>query len=263
MAGFRTSGVVRCLLVGFERTSASAPALSQQPGAWPHLLERCDMANGTCSRCEGTTNVVARGLCSRCYANESRHGRLDRWPKLQRKRRSTVTCSIEGCDNPLRSRGWCATHWDRWRVHGDPRAHIPIRTKGRSESERFWCKVDVGHPAGCWEWAAGTNRHGYGIFDGTQEKLAHRWAYAHLMGSIPDGLTLDHLCRNPPCVNPDHLEPVTQAENTRRGFGVARRAGERTHCPQGHPYSGSNLYITPSTGARICRACSSSRTKIA
>jgi hypothetical protein len=86
---------------------------------------------------------------------------------------------------------------------------------------------------------------------------AHRVAYEALIGPIPDGLQLDHLCRNRACVNPLHTEPVTQIENIRRGeAGVPSGSQQRakTHCPQGHPYSQGNTYIRKN-GHRMCRTC--------
>lgn len=121
-------------------------------------------------------------------------------------------------------------------------------------AERFWSKVDA--EGDCWEWTAGKCR-GYGLFRvQRQNVLAHRWAWEYLVGPIPEGLHIDHLCRNPPCVNPDHLEPVTQAENTRRGAaGIWARS--KTHCPQGHPYTGENLVIERHAErvGRACREC--------
>lgn len=130
------------------------------------------------------------------------------------------------------------------------------------EPERFWPKVDLSGP-GCWLWTAGTNRDGYGSFrvgsqsDGTRRHvLAHRWAYEHLVGPIPEGLTIDHLCRVRHCVNPDHLEPVSHAENTRRGES-GRNQRIKTHCPQGHPYDEENTYMW--NDHRYCRACQRAR----
>lgn len=86
-----------------------------------------------------------------------------------------------------------------------------------SDWDRFWARVEIGV---CWTWIGSTDR-GYGVF-GAQGRYfrAHRWAWEALVGPIPEGLHLDHLCRNPSCVNPDHLEPVTQAENIRRGHAA-------------------------------------------
>ena len=92
--------------------------------------------------------------------------------------------------------------------------------------DRFWAKVDVGHPLGCWVWTAAIAANGYGrftLYTGFTV-LSHRLAYMLLVGVIDRGLTLDHLCRNRACVNPDHLEPVTRGENVRRGLAGHRMA---------------------------------------
>jgi hypothetical protein len=118
---------------------------------------------------------------------------------------------------------------------------------------RFWPKVDK--TDGCWLWTAATNEFGYGIFriDGRNVR-AHRWAYEDLVGPIPKGLVLDHLCRTPACVRPDHLEPVTQKVNSERGAPGGRVwRSLKTHCPAGHPYEGDNLYVYD--GKRFCKAC--------
>jgi len=119
---------------------------------------------------------------------------------------------------------------------------------------RFWSKVKKGAPDDCWIWQASGAR-GYGLFwNGTRQTAAHRFAYESVKGPIPPGLVLDHLCRNPPCVNPAHLEAVTDRVNLLRGDTIPARHAAKTHCPQGHPYSGENLYVGP-TGRRGCRIC--------
>lgn len=121
---------------------------------------------------------------------------------------------------------------------------------------RFWSKVD--HSSGCWIWTASLNNQGYAMFGvNGRMRTAHRYAYEVLVGAVPSGLELDHLCRNRACVNPDHLEPVTRTVNVRRGLAPAVAATRHlavTHCPQGHPYDAANTYIRKS-GARQCRAC--------
>lgn len=89
--------------------------------------------------------------------------------------------------------------------------------------------------------------------------LAHRWAYELVVGPIPVGLTIDHLCRNPACVRPSHLEVVTMLENNLRApTSVTAINSAKTHCPKGHPYDESNTYLMPS-GGRDCRTCINER----
>lgn len=107
----------------------------------------------------------------------------------------------------------------------------------------------------CWLWIGSRNRRGgYGRFR-LREKLwvAHRVAYEAFCGPIPEGLTLDHLCRCTRCVNPTHLEPVTVAENIRRGT-QGWNMSVRTHCPRGHTYDETNTRMDK-RGSRHCRAC--------
>jgi hypothetical protein len=135
----------------------------------------------------------------------------------------------------------------------------PVRM---TDAERFWSKVNA--DGVCWEWGGKTDRKGYGQFvvslgkrGATKSTGAHRWAYELLVGPIPEGLVLDHLCKNPRCVCPEHCEPVTQLINVHRGGAGARNAA-KTHCPQGHPYEGHNLIRRDngrSSGNRSCRKC--------
>src|SRR5690606_1755711 len=116
---------------------------------------------------------------------------------------------------------------------------------------RFWSKVEVNPDTGCWEWRAAKNPKGYGQFywEGAM-RLPHKVAYTAMVGPVNTGESIDHLCRVRHCCNPEHLESVAHLINVRRGRGP----GSRTHCPQGHPYSGENLHIQ-SNGARRCLTC--------
>lgn len=129
--------------------------------------------------------------------------------------------------------------------------------------ERFWAKVAPEPNTGCWLWTASVDGGGYGkIVEHGVLKGAHRVSYELNVGTIPEGLDLDHLCRVRSCVNPDHLEPVTRSENCRRGFsGQAAAQIERakTHCPQGHLYEGENVRVFG--GSRYCVACDRARMK--
>ena len=119
--------------------------------------------------------------------------------------------------------------------------------------DRFLAKIArVPTFMGWWVWA-GWDDDGYGRFRvGEQRVYAHRWAYERWVGPIPDGLHLDHLCRNKRCANPLHLEPVEFRENIRRGNNPGRKVSRR--CVRGHPFAGDNLYVSP-RGTRGCRAC--------
>ena len=133
----------------------------------------------------------------------------------------------------------------------------------RPGGKRHWIdrtadKFTVGD--GCWEWT-GARSNGYGNVEVANRKRrgAHRVIYELLVGAVPDGLELDHLCRNRGCVRPDHLEPVTASENNRRGINVlARKWASRTHCEHGHEYTPENTHIG-TRGQRICRACERER----
>lgn len=130
----------------------------------------------------------------------------------------------------------------------------------------FWAHVDVAGPyceqlrSKCWLWTGGTNgAAGYGQMHVGQEHggwrmLAHRFSYENTYGPIPPGLTIDHLCFNPRCVAPHHLEAVSLRTNILRGNGFAAIHARKTCCPQGHEYTPDNTRISVK-GSRICRAC--------
>ena len=122
--------------------------------------------------------------------------------------------------------------------------------------DRFWAKVEVGD---CWQWTASTTGGGYGQFfpgDGRRWR-AHRWLWTQLVGPLPEGLEADHMCRNPRCVNPDHIRIVTKAENLLARPSI-QAAKAKTHCKSGHVFTEENTYIT-SEGRRQCRTCNRNR----
>lgn len=120
--------------------------------------------------------------------------------------------------------------------------------------QRFLTKIEVSD--GCWLWTAYTNKDGYACtkWQG-KSALTHRVIYELAFGPVPEGLTLDHLCRRRNCVNPNHLEAVKHSVNLARGdgFDVGNAQRSRTHCPSGHPYDEANTYLH--RGKRSCKAC--------
>lgn len=115
--------------------------------------------------------------------------------------------------------------------------------KNVPEYVKFWSKVDkhVAYP--CWIWLAKQHRQ-YGVFK--EGIAAHRWAWEERNGKIPPGLVIDHLCNNPPCVNPAHMRVTTHKENRARVTKI-------THCKNGHEFTPENTY--QARGQRVCRAC--------
>ena len=148
---------------------------------------------------------------------------------------------LRGCSHPVgSSHEGAATMIDLFATRGGGGTYLPI--------------ADLIDASGdCWEWTGTIQVQGYGIVMYERRRwLVHRLVWEALVGPIPVGLDLDHLCRYKPCCNPDHLEPVTRKENVRRG--AINQNVRKTHCDHGHPLSGTNLYRPPS-GRRSCRTC--------
>lgn len=184
---------------------------------------------------------------------------------------------------PTVIRSWCAAGYlSHTRTAGNTRrfddsvirrliecgqAPHPDRLRCYPLIRRLWANTTPSAD-GCWLYGS-LNANGYGqISDnsrGRRTRLAHRLMYELVIGAVPEGLQLDHLCRNRACVNPWHLEPVTCRENLRRGVGWSGRNARKTHCVHGHPLAGDNLtvvaYVTaggPQQG-RECKRCHADR----
>lgn len=138
-------------------------------------------------------------------------------------------------------------------------AELPINLTP-TQIDTFWLSVEEG-PNGCWEWVSPNRvKFGYGRFHlaGVQV-MAHRVSWTILRGPIPQNQTLDHLCRNPRCVNPDHLEIVSNKENILRGNSPTAMNARKTHCKQGHEFTPENTrWYTKNNGkyhGRRCKEC--------
>lgn len=170
---------------------------------------------------------------------------------------SDRTCTFEGCERKLHSRGWCSAHYMQ------NRRGQPLRPVYDPDDPYLRIMAKVHKTDWCWHWTANRATNGYGrVSVRGKSAAAHRAVYELYVGSIPDGLELDHLCRNRACVNPDHLEPVTHRENTLRGNTITAIAARTTHCPAGHALVDGNL--VPSSlkqGRRDCLTCSRERAR--
>lgn len=155
------------------------------------------------------------------------------------------TCSVADCDGLRVGRELCNKHYIRWQKYGNTDERI---------APPFYLPDDNG----CWIWQRELDTKGYGMrrVPPKHKKVqrAHRWVYEQHRGPISNGLELDHLCRVPACVNPDHLEPVTHRENVRRGSAPSAVAARTNRCIRGHEFTAENEYRNPN-GKRSCRTC--------
>ena len=170
---------------------------------------------------------------------------------------TSATCSVDGCVGRASSRDMCQKHYTRFVRHGDPTTVRPTADFRRA----MWWRISEEPISGCWLWTGPINRYGYGVACVSGRRMsAHRAVYEILRGAIPDGLTIDHLCRVTSCVNPWHMEAVPQGVNTLRGNTVSGVNSRKTHCLRGHPFDEQNTRRTRD-GYRSCRACLRGRSR--
>ena len=130
-------------------------------------------------------------------------------------------CSVESCERKTYARGWCKSHYERWRKHGDPLAGRKLRAYYMDPEGAFLARTEpiVGEPAHI-IWTGATNSKGYGSLTVNGRKmLAHRYAWQRVNGPIPDGMVVDHTCHTPACVLPDHLRLASPAQNAQNLSG--------------------------------------------
>jgi hypothetical protein len=192
------------------------------------LVEGCDRPYHT------------RRVCFAHYVQARSEGRLASF---------TVDCSIDQCDLPRHAQGLCRSHYMKeWRLGNDLyRPLAPVE-------DRFWTYVHIIHPFGCWWWTGATANRGYSSFryEGRSQP-AHRVAWKLLVGPIPDGMELDHRCRNVLCVNPDHMRVVTHKVNSLAGYAPPAMNARKTHCIRGHEFTPENTGKT--RNGRRCPTC--------
>lgn len=157
-------------------------------------------------------------------------------------------CRVKGCPNRIQGRGWCGTHYTRWRKYGSPMGYVTL--------EQQLLERIVIDDNGCWLWTSTISRAprncgGYGKHG---KDYAHRLAYESWVGPIPLGTEIDHLCRVRRCIRPSHLEAVTRQVNLLRGQTFAAGHAAKTHCPAGHEYTPENTSLS-AKNQRTCRTC--------
>lgn len=178
-----------------------------------------------CSVGDCTDPLYCKGYCRIHYNRWRKHGDP---LYVGKPGRAAQSCTIPECGEPRRTKGLCDKHRKRLERNGDPLALKRLR--GQGDEARWWFYVDRRSDDECWPWTAYCDENGYGIFwDGQKITKAHRWGYEHYIEPIPDGLVPDHTCHDPEvcrlgtecphrrCANYNHLEPVTNRENTLRG----------------------------------------------
>ncbi len=170
-----------------------------------------------------------------------------------------MLCIVNGCPTKAVGKQMCQKHYVRWKKHGSSDVVARAGPKVRPPEERFWALVDKGYedPACCWPWKNGTEIDRYYVFHLTPSERSissHRMAYILTFGDIANSLVIDHLCEIKICVNPYHLEPVTQRENLIRSGNVIMDNAGKTHCLRGHEFTAENTWRNHK-GHRWCREC--------
>lgn len=172
----------------------------------------------------------------------------------------TRLCSVSDCERTHQASGFCLMHYKRIRRNGHTGLRKPQPIADYMAERQRVAAAPESRPGlgACIEWIGTRYNNGYGAVGirTHHKQLAHRLAYELANGPIPEGMVVDHLCRNRACVNASHLEIVTNEENLRRGLGFRLRNGMDAKCIHGHDYTPENTYINPNDPSdRRCRTC--------
>lgn len=205
------------------------------------------MTDSTCSAPECAKPVKVRGRCHTHYMRWYRSPEGQAAPKtMGRPVQQPNPCIAGRCDRTADARSLCLMHYRRWRRTGEP--------LGLTVMQQFFLHVAEDNDTGCWLWNVPRDGFYAQFTENGRNHLAHRWLYERMVAEIPDGLTIDHLCRRPSCVNPWHMEPVPLVLNIARGDSPSALNARKTGCLRGHPFDAVNTYVTPD-GRRQCRSC--------
>lgn len=176
----------------------------------------------------------------------------------------SASCDVAGCGRKMLARGWCNGHYKRVQAYGHPMADVPLMYKPlaaeRDDVVQRLLVRSESTDTGCIQWSGAVGPDGYGIVHWAgQQWKAHRAMWTARIGPLPvDGdMTIDHLCGNRRCVNVDHMEVVTRAENSRRGGGLLVATTKRAamaSCMRGHAFTDANTTVR-ANGARTCKEC--------
>lgn len=192
--------------------------------------------------------------CTKPYRNRGycRPHLIEAYPDL-----APGPCAVGGCVKTVQARGLCAMHYAR-ALRAERGIAAPEKNRvGVDPLTKIIARCEIGL---CWSWQRGQSSSGYGVVAyGGRNHYTHRAMWELLIGPIPAGMEIDHLCKNKLCCNPEHLEPVTPRVNKLRSGSPSGRHARREVCDQGHPFSEENTVIRH--GYRTCRTCTRDKSR--